>query len=201
MALYFPNSDSLLLLIPKTGSTWVREATQKAGVYAVPVGPEILRGHGYLSLSGRGFRHIGAFVRHPVSWHASYWAYRNSARSSWDMRWKIDRLCQSDNFAEYVDRVTSSFPSFVGNLFSRFTGPENDPISFIGKQETLRSDLVRFLNICEEEYDAEVVEKLAPLNVDTRLPEISDALAHRILSSEQEALHRYGYSPRWACSI
>lgn len=58
MALYFPNSDSLLLLTPKAGSTWLRAALDQARVYTVALGPHELRGHGYLALYGRGFHKI-----------------------------------------------------------------------------------------------------------------------------------------------
>lgn len=63
MAIYFPHSNSLLLLTPKTGTVWVREALKRSGVYHIAIGPPELRFHGYLSLFGREFSGIAAFVR------------------------------------------------------------------------------------------------------------------------------------------
>lgn len=194
MALYLPNTDSLLLLTPKAGSVWLRAAIKSAGVYFVQLGPQSLKGHGYLSLYGREFRNIGAFVRHPVAWHASYWGYRNSPESAWDSRWQIDRLCQSAEFPDYISKVSALLPGFTATLFSRFIGPEGDPISFVGKQENLREDLARFLDTCGEEYDKDALQTLTPQNAGSVRPEISKSVREQIVEAEMETIRRYDYS-------
>lgn len=193
MALYFPNSNSLLLLTPKTGSVWVREALGYAGIYSLNLGPEQLRGHGYLALYGRNFETIGAFVRHPVTWHRSYWAYRTSGRSEWDMRWDIDRQCWDSSFHLYVEKVCRNMPQFTSKLFARFVGPESDPISFIGRQENLVSDLCDFLHLCGETFSREKIEVVAPQNTSENLPDIGADLIQKICTSESHSIRRFGY--------
>lgn len=192
MALYFPNSNAVLLLIPKTGSQWVREAVRRCGVYHINLGPEELRGHGYLALYGREFSAIGAFVRHPVSWHKSYWSYRNSNSSKWDKRWKIDRLCGSVDFEEYVERVTTLLPNFTQHLYENFVGPPSAPISFIGKQENLKNDLVTFLKSLDEHFDIEAIEETPFIN-STPDRRIEERITGMIEDAERGALLRFGY--------
>jgi hypothetical protein len=194
MAIYFPNSNALLLLTPKTGTVWVREALKCSGVYHIPIGPPELRFHGYLSLFGRGFSGIAAFVRNPISWHRSYWAYRCSPDSKWDQRWNIDADCSSEIFDQYVGKVTSLYPGFAASLFEKFTGPAQNPISYIGKQERLVEDLIELLTLWRERFSEQAIRAVAPLNATGPASVIGEDICRKIYFSEKDAFERYGYS-------
>lgn len=193
MAIYFPNSNSLFLLVPKTGTVWLQNALKNNGVYHIVLGPKELRGHGYLALYGRGFNKIGAIVRHPVSWHASYWSYRNSKNSNWDDRWEIDRLCSDTIFESYVAKITKLLPQFTSNLYEKFVGPESHPIDFIGKQESLADDLCKFLNLCGEYFNEDKLQKTSTANKSKYLQNINQEMVKKICSSETETMLRYAY--------
>ncbi|WP_299293974.1 hypothetical protein [uncultured Tateyamaria sp.] len=164
MAVYFPNTNSLLLLPPKAGSVWLRAVLVESKVFHVILGPEELRGHGRLALYGREFSAIGAFVRHPISWYHSYWRYR-SKNSTWDERWIIDADCASSSFEEFLQLVCSEHPGYLTNLFSEFTGAPENPIDYIGKTEFLVDGLLSYLNLIGERYQRGVIEDFAPRNV------------------------------------
>jgi hypothetical protein len=193
MAIYFPNSDSLLLLTPKTGTVWMREALKRSGVYHIPLGPPELRFHGYLSLFGRDFSSIAAFVRNPVDWHRSYWAYRSGPNSSWDPRWNIDADCASQVFEEYVERVTTLYPGFATRLYEKFTGPVNRAIDYVGRQERLTEHLLELLTLWGERFSEVGIREVAPLNVTERVIFVGDDVRRKIYASEKAAFERYGY--------
>lgn len=195
MAVYFPNTNSLLLLPPKTGSTWLRAALEEANVFHILLGPEQLRGHGRLALYGREFKFIGAFVRHPISWYHSYWRYRNS-NSSWDARWIIDSDCRSSDFDQFLALACSLHPGYITNLFSEFTGSPDKPIDYIGKSECLAQGLLEFLQKLGEKFDPVAIECLSPKNVSGPMYHPSDEICDLVFSAETGCYKRYGYNPR-----
>lgn len=196
MAIYFPNSNSLLLLPPKTGTTWIRETLLQANVFHVVLGPESLNGHGRLALYGRDFRCVAAFIRHPVMWYHSYWRYRSSSQSEWDERWHIDADCQSDNFEKFIDRVTQLHPGYLTNMFEEFTGQPNNTIEFVGKMETLRADMLKLLSGLGERFDEATIINTPPLNVSGKKYVPSQTVFEKVFESEQEIYGRYGYNIR-----
>lgn len=185
--------QSLLLLTPKTGTVWVRAVLKRGGAYHIAIGPPELRSHGYLSLFGRGFSAVAAFVRNPVDWHRSYWAYRSGPNSKWDPRWNIGADCASSVFEEYIERVTSLYPGFVAGLFEKFTGPTRHPIDYIGKQEHLPDGLVELLTLWGQRFSETIIRGTSQLNVTESRFVVEDDVRRKIYLSERAAFERYGY--------
>ena len=144
-------SNSLLLYIPKTGSDWLRRTcfeTVKGGVTEV--------GDWHCDLAGAKrilegqqttIPFTGAFVRHPFEWYRSAWIYyRVTGRFP---RRDEDPPVEHQEFGPFVENCLAAEPGgYVTALYRRFLGTQFDSVSFVGRQENLISDLVRFLRWC-----------------------------------------------------
>ena len=192
MAILLPKSRSLILEVPKTGSKWLRAAVGRSGVLWEQIGPEAWRGHGTLSVHGRGFHKIACFVRNPFEWYRTYWAWRQE--KGWrPKKYELDRRCASPNFSEFVRTATTELQGYLSDLFEEYAGPEETPVDFVGHQEDLADGLVRFLIAAGEAFDERELRKTPRVNVSTERPEISEADSLLILLSEYSAFTRYGY--------
>jgi hypothetical protein len=193
MALYLPNSDSLIVLTPKCGSQWIKKTLADASIFSIEIGLAELRGHDPLSVVGRDSASVAAFIRNSVDWHISYWKYRNSEKSSWDERWQLDRLCASDDFRTYALNVAKFCPQHTFKLFGSFTGFPDRPISFVGRLESIRTDLVAFLRSCGEHFEEQKILE-APAQNQGAYEGLLDPEGISILrDSESLALEAYGY--------
>lgn len=86
-------------------------------------------------------------------------------------------------FDSYVEKVTSLYPSFVTRLFEKCTGPVDNPINYIGRQERLTEHLVEVLALWG----------VAPLNATERMVLVGDEVRRKLYVSEKVAFDRYGY--------
>jgi hypothetical protein len=98
------------------------------------------------------------FVRHPVRWYESWWRY---LKGKTNIPWLEDAINQSrllkcwslssvpsaafcDDFNEFVRRIHKRFPGYVTWLYGQYAVPETN---FVGRQESLRTDLLRVLKL------------------------------------------------------
>jgi hypothetical protein len=199
MAIHLPKSDTLILLPTKVGSTWIRAALRAAGAEFVEVGPEEWRVHGDIDTHGRTASYIATFVRNPVTWYRSYWAYR--IERGWRLHFDLDRECRHENFRDFIRNVTLKMPGFLTRMFERYTGPDSDPIDFIGKLETLADDVVRLLTIRQEKFDESALRSTDVRNATSVRPPLTSETIDLICIAEQEMLTRYGYQEVWSDPI
>ena len=194
MAIYLPRSDLLILLPAKCGSTWIRRAVTTLNDAHYFLGPRELRGHGTLAFYGRNFSKIAAFIRHPYTWHVSYWNYRTFVLGFWEPeRAPMDRACSHLPFSQYVACVYANLPNCVGDYYSRFIGPPNARISFIGKLESLESDFTRLLTESGVSFDVERLSAIPKANVQhTRHEDAS--LRHLVFQHEAKLYQEFQYS-------
>ncbi|HEV2150655.1 MAG TPA: tetratricopeptide repeat protein [Longimicrobiaceae bacterium] len=192
MAIYLPRTDSILLEVPKTGSKWLREAVARAGVPSEQVGPPEWRGHGDLGVHGRGFRFIACFVRNPLTWYGSYFVYRME-KNGWRPHLLLDRTCASDTFRGFVRNAATRIPGVVSDTYARYAGQADDPVHFVGRQESLADDLVRALRMAGEEFDEAALRATPRVNGTRATPELTPDLEHLIVLSELPAMRRFGY--------
>jgi tetratricopeptide (TPR) repeat protein len=190
MAIYFPGHDAILLLPPKTGSKWVRRALVEADVEHKVLFPPDWRDHGTLKVHGRGHQFTGSFVRDPVDWFKSYWAYRS--RHGWNDRAEIDRCCKAGDFSQFIRNIVIRLPGILSEMYQSYVGPSQDPITFIGKQESLSEDLALALDY------AGITARgswghLGRINASENRPQCSEEIEDLILFSEIEAMCRFGY--------
>lgn len=194
MALRFVHSNALLLLVPKTGSTWIRSKLDDLGIDVEYVGDPAMRDHDLLASYDRAqYSYIGAFVRNPITWYRSYWAYR--MEKGWRPQYPLDEHCASEDFETFVRKAVSVLPGALGNIYRSYAGPPQAQIDFIGRQERLAQDFARFLRAIGEEFDESVLMRGPAVNATTTRPDFPEELEELITLSEWETMERFGYLP------
>ncbi|HEU5268329.1 MAG TPA: hypothetical protein VFU36_00285 [Jatrophihabitans sp.] len=192
MALLFRRSNALLLLVPKTGSSWIRAKVAELGLDVAEVGDPAMREHDLLQHFDRsGYSAVGAFVRDPIDWYRSYWAYR--MERGWRPRYALDEHCRSEDFETFVRLAVSTLPGALGNIYTSYTGGPEDEIDFVGRQETLAADLARFLDLIGEPYDPAVLDTGGRVNATSTRPAYPEELKELITLSEWDTMARFGY--------
>ena len=195
MAIYIPKGDLLILLPAKCGSTWIRRAVTALEDTYYFLGPRELRGHGTLGFYGDNFSKIAAFIRHPYTWHVSYWNYRTSVLGYWEPeRVPIDKCCANLPFSDYMACVYNKFPNCVGDYYSRFIGPPKKRVSFVGKLESIETDFIRLLTSVGVTYNRERLSTLPRANVQDDKHEDS-SLRDLVFQHETQLYQEFQYSP------
>ncbi|MDN3260518.1 hypothetical protein QWJ26_11970 [Streptomyces sp. CSDS2] len=192
MAIHLTGSNALLLLTPKTGSTWIRRKIRELGLAFEDVGDPAMREHDLITDFDRSrYSFIGAFVRDPLEWYRSYWSYR--MEKGWRPQYPLDMHCQSDDFQTFVRRAVTSLPGALGNIYSSYVGAPGEEIDFIGRQENLAEDFARFLELAGEKFERSVLLEGNRINATTIRPGYPEELKELITLSEWETMGRFGY--------
>nr|AGZ94391.1 TPR domain-containing protein [Streptomyces sp. 31A4] len=192
MAIHLTGSNALLLLTPKTGSTWIRRKIRELGLAFEDVGDPAMREHDLLADFDRSrYSFIGAFVRDPLEWYRSYWSYR--MEKGWRPQYPLDEHCASDDFETFVRRAVTVLPGALGNIYTSYVGAPGEEIDFIGRQENLAEDFARFLELAGETFDRAVLTGGSRVNATTIRPDYPEELKELITLSEWAAMGRFGY--------
>ena len=185
-----------ILHAPKCGGTWVWRALEASGIEVTPLGeppPHAKTNHLDLARTQDcADRFTIAFVRHPLDWWRSLWAYR--MRTGWDANRRIDSVAQSDDFNAFIERVVTFLPGDLETQFARYIGPASEPIDFIGRFESLVDDLVRGLREAGDVFDEPALRSHPPDNVNDyeRFPAVyTRASAARLAESERAVIERF----------
>jgi hypothetical protein len=212
--------DSVFLHVPKAGGTWVTRVLREAGLVRFRFSHK----HGdlervvnfgnyypwqYVKRTARAgpllHRRVRAaykftFVRHPLAWYRSYFMYMVQ------LDWKrhgglgIDPWhpyaalydLRADTFAGFAANVVERAPGFVSAMYRRYTEPGVD---FVGRQESLASDLVHVMRARGYAFDEASVRSRRRENVSSRSRTLAlpRDLRAALIASEAEAIQRYGY--------
>ncbi len=110
------------------------------------------------------------FVRNPISWYESWWKYMNernwnnwgecNSKHNWHPNSILNGLGSTD-FNQFVTNVIKKRPGYVTELLFSYT---KSGISFIGKTENIRNDLMTILDIINLPYDIESITKSPKVN-------------------------------------
>jgi hypothetical protein len=205
----FVTDKTLFIHVQKTGGMSVREALYRCN----PVGHESgdAEGERHFGLPELRARHPGiesgrlsfGFVRHPVDWLVSRWAFavvsgfpvhvqhRGTAAQVWMA------CCWSFSFAEFLDKTLERFPGIATQTMFQKLGLWSDkPVDRIGKTETLVADLNRIL---DEAGEARAVVPLMPprRNATERRMEneavVTPQMRKRIMDAEKPLCDRFNY--------
>ena len=201
MAVKLPNSVYVHLM--KTGGWTIRDGLKRLGLYRGEIG----RGHDPASLLSfppgtRPFTFV--FIRHPLAWYRSYWAFRMQA--AWRVHpnqeitgWQtfgsvLDHECRSDDFKKWMENVLLYVPEgFLSRIYRIYTEQTN----FVGKAENFSDDFCQALKLAGEKFSARDV-RLLPRRNATNLQFVQQArfsskLAEKVLTSETYIVQRWSY--------
>lgn len=137
------------------------------------------------------------FVRNPLHWYASYWAYRMETGP--DLDHSLDVECGSENFEEFLWRVLERRPGYVTHLYEQYVGREDDTVGYVGRQENLREDLLEALHRAGEKFcDEDIIQtgeanKAATSESWSEKCKYSPELEEAVVRSEHRIMKRFGY--------
>lgn len=195
---------SVFLHIPKTAGLTIRHAYLANKIPHQEIGdqhshfPELLR---YQPVKFWKQRKIFAFVRHPLAWYQSRWAFR--MKHGWQLRHPLDYNCASNDFRTFVENCLAYKPdgwfswecrSYIDEVSTHL----DRPVDFVGRSEQTIADLTEFLELAGEKFSSKVLGSLPRVN-DSDLDgypshhfaTYSENLLRRVLVAEAEVVNRY----------
>jgi hypothetical protein len=211
-------SGAVFIHVPKCGGNWVREALRELGLWRCRIGykhstPErindVWRHHRMQFLRHlptrpdvtpgklrRAFKFC--FVRNPLTWYESWWKFMAGSWHPWEVgRWHPQRPiddCGDDDFNVFLENVLRVRPGYVSEMYGWYV----EGCHFVGRCESLASDLVRALEASGTRVAPGRLDRIPPSNVsESRLgaPAWNSELLRRIVASEEQAIERFGYWP------
>jgi len=168
MSWYLPEKRALMLHVPRTGGTWVKEAMHLTGIPLLKwgtIGPQYrprkhtILGHMHPELLTK-IDYIFSFVRHPVDYYVSVWRFTTRSVDIWPEKMRLvfeqnnpaaiseGVLCWKPDFDEWLDEMLEEEPGWVTRWFERFVGPPRGEFChFIGRTKTIEQDAKEVMNI------------------------------------------------------
>jgi len=189
MSLHLNNSNAIIFHIPKTGGTWVHRVLEACKIkfkafhdfspHNTPDQEPTLEN-----------KYLIAFVRHPISYYKSYWAFR--METGWTPGWWLDDNCKADTFEQFILNVLNKKFAYVTEEYKRYWCiPQK--LNFIGKTENLREDLICVLRFLNEKFDEEIIRTYPKQNITKLKPKCSKELLERIADLESEVIKYFRY--------
>jgi hypothetical protein len=200
VSFHIVKSNALFLHIPKTGGTWIEQASTSAGIEIVsaPALSNVTWRHSLLNQYLNRYEFVFAFVRHPLTWYESWWKFqtwlnwRDHEPNVWHPQ-NVLKPCASNDFDEFIRLCIKHEPAYVTRLYEWYLGPEGaEFVSFIGRYEHLADDLVKVYRSLSLEFDEPALRAQAPANVSLVEPPAWDKeLKARMLEMETPAIRRF----------
>lgn len=192
---------ALVYHIPKCGGMWVEQAMRRGGLrlcYTSGIDRhpwDLRRQHATPQVVHPRYRRSKyevCFVRRPLGWYRSFWAYRCESQK-FNPRFPLDTYWDAD-FETFVGRVLDAFPGgFLTAMYAEFA----DACDYVGHQERLADDLVEALLLAGDHFDVDALRATPHANVVAARPayraqcEGTPALRQRIRDVEYGVWERY----------
>jgi len=135
-----------------------------------------------------------SIVREPIEYWKSFWRYRMSTQW-WDDH-RVDSVCKSDNFTEFVDKLLTHIPGECSRNYNKIIPIDRMKDFTIGRFENLQSDVLKILHKLEGDFDEEIVLNTPPFNTTSKVDfrtELDSERREKLYNSEIEAYRRFGY--------
>jgi hypothetical protein len=194
-------TDKLVFLhIPKTAGLWFRHVFKVCKIQHAEIAeqhshfPELLRHHDQEFFKKRK---IISFVRHPLTWYQSRWAFR--VKHGWKSQHPLDFNCASNDFHKFVENVLRYKPDGWFTWECRmFLESTPHGVDFVGRSENLVEDTITALRLAGEKFSEKAVRSMPRINdsdMDGRpskyWAKYTETLARRVLAVEREVIGRY----------
>ena len=193
MAVLLPKSIYVHLM--KTGGWSVRHAIARMKLHKGEIG----RGHDPASLlppAQRNNRFTFVFIRNPLMWYRSYWAYRMQVNwvivhakqpiTGWQTFGSVlDFECRAYQFETWLRNVLEFVPEgFLSRIYRIYT----EGVNYVGRVESLTQDLSQALTLAGESFSPQLLNELPKRNVtNSRFTEIATVpkeLAERVMMAD-----------------
>jgi hypothetical protein len=188
MSVVLPKSRFLHL--PKTGGVWVEWTIRKCVKNIVVINnPEL---HTHIETTPHPERFTFSFVRHPITWYQSYWAYKMGV--GWTNA--FDSHCGTNDFAQFVRNAVEKHPGHYAWVCRLFLGPPGEEIDFIGRTENLSDDLRTVLTQAGDAFNSRAGGRNNVSKPEWKAKAVvTDEVRDLIAASESEVFERFDYNP------
>ncbi len=191
---------SIFLHVPKAGGMWVRHIFKICKIQHAELGeqhshfPEINR---YQPPEFFKDKFIFSFVRHPLTWYQSRWAFR--VKHGWKPQHPLDYNCTSNDFRTFIENTLRYKPSgWLTWECQSFIDQCPRPIDFVGRVENIVDDTIKALTLAGEKFNVATVKSCPRINdsdMDGKSSKFwatyDEKLAKRVMAVESEVINRY----------
>ena len=134
------------------------------------------------------------FVRHPYAWLRSLHAHRNRKGWNWDKRHKLELKCKHRDFSQFVVNVCDH-ENIIFEYFETYLNKYRKHDLKVGKVENVASDLIKFLNYFNEDFDNAIIQKMSIHgdNPAVNKLKLNDSLIGKLYESQIDFYSTYGY--------
>ncbi len=192
--------SSLFLHIPKTCGMWIRHVYKVNKIEHCEIGDQHSHFPYLLKFNSDEFYksiYTYAFVRHPLSWLQSRWAFR--MRYGWKAQHPLDYNCASNSFTTFVENVLRYKPDgWVSYEYKNYIDSVPGGIKFVGRTEFLIEDMATAMTAAGEAISLDSLRDIPRIN-DSDLDgksskhwaKYTPKLIDRVIGAENEIIHRY----------
>lgn len=190
MSILLPNS--VFYHVGRTGGHWVNEVLWRAGLIErrlLPLHADPTQLVNDLDVQARQFSFC--FVRHPARWAASLW--QHEMEYGWS-DCELSDLAADDCFANFLEKLIIHYPN--GACSATMT-PFVDACNFVGRLESLKSDLSKALHLAGENFSEDALEQ-PPINT-SRIAALKHAtfapreILSQFMATEHPFCERFDY--------
>ena len=150
-----------------------------------------------------------AFVREPVSWFKSWYSfiathylkpfgeYPKFEAGLWHPQRRFEKY-NYKTFRDFIVSVYKDEPSYYTRMLEWYVGPENaNVVNFVGKQETLRKDLITVLHLLGITHLDNIVRHKPTTNSShSNEIKVDDDIKYLIHMNESSVYRRFNYSKK-----
>lgn len=190
----------IFLHIPKCSGMWIRHVFKVCGIPHHEIGEH----HSHFPYLSRfnttefyNKHYIFTFVRHPLTWYQSRWAFR--VKHGWKAQHPLDYNCASNDFHAFMENVFKYKPNgWVTWEYLNYIDEVPKKIDFVGRTENLIDDVIFALNAAGEVFNENAVRAIRRIN-DSDMDGHSSKywaaytpeLVERVLAVDSEIVRRY----------
>lgn len=192
--------NSVFLHCPKTAGYFVRKAFKDCKIPHFEIAGEHDHFPYLYKFKPKNFwknKFIFTFVRHPLSWYQSRWAFR--VKHGWKAGHILDFHCASNDFEVFCNNVIAYKPTgWVTWEYSMYIDQCPKPCDFIGKTENVVEDTITAFRLAGEKFSERIIRSIGIIN-DSNLDgkpssywaTYSDELRNKILTVEADVVNKY----------